>query len=251
MFLLRRFPAWRAWGAVSALVMLCGPAPAALAGGELVAGWEGDTERGYGYVSPSWQVGSIPWSTVTVSASDLYYTYLAPAGEIRVQSPGVAVGPDLRFRRGVTDWRIGAAVEARDESETSASGTTRNARIGPLAALDVYHGGDLVIAFLDASYGGAVHYTWARCGALRTLAPSDAMIVPGVGLELTGQGNADSQSYAAGILAQVAPRGLDAAVQLRLDWSTPSLAARAGRPALHAGVTFYRAFAADEPDASR
>lgn len=234
--------------AIGCAGLLLSAAPLALADTELSAGWEGSSSRGYGFVAPTLSfAASGSWSWIAgASLSYLYYEFPDAGGVTRVRSPGEAIGVGLRYAGPRLTLAFGPGYEIRQ--------TTR--RIGGGSKVDDDENGFTLqgSAFFQAtprtqlsailSYGDANEYFWGRVGVKRQLTNFDysGPVALHAGVELTSEGNDDSDANQLGGVFEVA-----------FPQSRASLQFRAGRSAIEYpdgsdesknvfGVAFYQGF---------
>lgn len=237
----------RAFRTLAWASLLSSAAQCAWADSALSAGWEGGSSRGYGFVAPTVSFGkSNAWAwTASASLSYLYYEFADAGGVTRVNSPGEAVAVGLRYTGPRLTLAFGPGYEIRQ--------TTR--RVGGGDKVDDDESGFIVngSAFFQATprtqlsailgYGDANEYFWSRIGVKRQLTNFDysgAVALHG-GVELTTQGNADSEANQIGGLVEAALPRSRASLQLRAGVSRDS---SDGNDETHGylGVGFYRGF---------
>jgi len=198
-------------GAFFAVVVMA-YSPATI-GHELITGWEGNSSRGYAFVSPAFTVNrSEPFSwLVRGIVSYLYYDYPDGGGRTKVRSPGESLGVALRYSGPSLTATISPGYQLRQTKRYLASGsTTEQDESGGLIQGDLfYRTSALTTLSLLGSYSAANDYVWVRGGAKRQLTNSnnEGSTTLHMGVEVTAQGNKDTKSAQIGpVLEIVYPR---------------------------------------------
>lgn len=224
-------------------------APLAFGDTELSAGWEGASSRGYGFVAPSLSFGaSGPWSWIARgSLSYLYYEFPEAGGVTRVRSPGEAIGLGLRYSGPRLTLSFGPGYEIRQT-------TRRNSSSGNKVNDDengfTLHGDAFFQAtprtLLSAilSYGEANEYYWGRVGVKRQLTNFDysGPTALHAGVEVTTQGNNDSDANQLGGMFEVAFPQSRASLQFRAGRSFVEYPDGNDESENYFGAGFYRGF---------
>lgn len=229
------------------LVALALPSSGAT-GQEVVAGWEGEPGRGYGFISPA---VSLPLRGAHLlllrgTVSYLYYDSHESSAASDVVSPGASLGAAYRLRAPRLSATLGGGIELR---------RTRR-RSGPAPAATAVERGVVVqgdvffqtapLTYLNAivSYGEANRYLWARAGVKRQVTNTEfgGRVAFVVGLEATVQGNPDVRAYQGGVLFALDEVRTHVSVQLRAGYARLRYASKAGEPAPYFGLGLYAPF---------
>lgn len=220
----------------------------AWAGTEFVGGWEGSSSRGYGFAGPMVSFGARgPWSWVARgSLSYLYYDLQEADGITEVRSPGQAVGVALRYSGPRVNASFGPGYEIRQTTRRSAArGEEKESERGLSAQGDVFFQATPrtnLSAIL--SYGAANQYFWGRVGAKRQLTNFDysGPTALHAGIELTLQGNDESDAQQVGGVFEVAFPKSRASLQFRSGRSRIEFPDGAKQSENYFGIGLYRGF---------
>lgn len=221
--------------------------PHALAGAELAAGWEGSTSRGYGFVAPMVSFGARgPWSWIARgSLSYLHYELHEADGVTRVRSPGQAIGVALRYSGPRLAASFGPGYEIRQTTRRNSAGSkVQEDENGLTVQGDVFFQATPrtnLSAIL--SYGEANEYFWGRVGVKRQLTNFDysGPTALHAGVELTTQGNDDSDADQIGGMFEIAFPQTRASLQFRAGRSR-EYTDGSDQSENYFGVGFYRGF---------
>lgn len=222
--------------------------PLAQADSELSAGWEGASSRGYAFVAPTVSfAASESWSWIArASLSYLYYEFPEAGGVTRVNSPGEAIAVGLRYAGPQLTLSFSPGYEIRQ--------TTR--RLAGDGKIDEDENGFTVqgSAFFQAtprtqlsaiaSYGDANEYFWGRIGAKRQLTNFDFSrpVALHAGVELTAEGNDDSDAKQLGGMFEFAFPQARASLQFRAGRSDIEYSDGSDESRNSFGVSFYHGF---------
>jgi hypothetical protein len=208
--------------------------PKLVSGQELVAGWEGYGQRGYGFVSPSYSFDLNPHPAGVVNATNysfllrgsgsyLYYTTPQTGGVTDVTSPGVSFGGALRLQTRRLTLTFGPSYEVRwTQDKLSAGQVTHTLEHGIMAQGDAYFQATPLTNLNGIiSYEDANQYVWSRVGIKRqvTNAHFTAPRALSVGGEFTVQGNNQIRVYEGGGLFEIAFLRAHASLQFRSGYS--------------------------------
>ncbi len=222
--------------------------PAISSGQELIGGWEGNTSRGYGFVSPvlSAGVGGPHAILLRGTGSYLYYRFPNIGGSTDVTSPGISGALGYRVRAGRVSAALGAGYEMR--------WTVRRPAVGSSSRL-TEHGftmqGELFFQATPltnvnaiVSYGDANRYVWARTGVKRQLTNTHfrGPVAFSVGAEGTAQGNHDARAYQAGALIALDFLRLHGSLQCRGGYTRLQYPDGSAESQPYLGLGLYQAF---------
>jgi cellulose biosynthesis protein BcsS len=228
--------------------------PAASSRGEAlesIAGWEGDSrDNGYGFAEAGTHLAitSHVMIPIGVSISYLYYHYDSAGVDIAVRSPGASLMTGLRVAgpRGSIS-AMGGGELRWEHRDTETPGTVQRTRTTSGVVLQTY--GDLALARrIQASefavYVGTGRYLLGR-GTLRFQVTNADWKRPTtfyLGVEGGGQGNAESQGFQGGGLAEwiLVPRQVSLGLHsgYKESWSPGWPHERGG----YLGVSLYHRF---------
>lgn len=232
--------------AFAPLFLMAAYSPASLSQ-EVVTGWEGNSSRGYSFVSPAVPVHKgAPFSwIVRGSVSYLYYDVPQGNGKTEVHSPGESLSVALRYAAPGITATIGSGYETRQTKRRLASGAeTKETENGVLVQGDVwFQVTPLTTLSAIVSYSGANDYVWARGGVKRQITNFDyqGSTTLHVGAEVTQQGNKDSKAAQLGALFEIAYPRSNTSLQFRSGLQRIDAGgSRSSRP--YFGVGLYRAF---------
>lgn len=228
----------------SAVVLaLAVPAP----GQELIAGYEGDGEGGYGFATLVFEAPKDkPRAFVLrLTGSYLHYGYPEAGGDTEVDSPGGALAVGLRLRGGRTTFTIGPGIEVRQKTSAFASGSeVEETLVGAVLQADLYSMPSPTTAlFAFASWNGADDYLWGRAGGKlqvsnRSFAGSASWLV---GAQVTAHGNDEVDVVQVGPLVELSLK-TGGSFQLHGGWSWRGYPAAPSRSQAYAGLSYYRRF---------
>ena len=214
---------------------------------ELVLGWEGDSQRGYGFVNPVGVLRDSDTSNVLLvvrgSLNYLYYSVPEDGGTTRVVSPAFSAGAGWRFVWPGFSMTLSSDFEVRRTERTFSGGEpVRVIERGFLIQGNVFCN---VAAFTNvhllASYGAANQYLWTRFGVKQQVT-NTSFVDPSalaLGIELTAQGNRDVHSYSAGGFMEFMFLDIGASLQLRSGYSLLQNQGRIFDRALFVGAGVY------------
>jgi hypothetical protein len=188
---------------------------------ELVAGWEGYGQRGYGMISPSYSFNLNPHSgvqgvfngpsysfLVRGSASYLYYQTSNTSGITQVTSPGVSWGGALRLQTRRLSLTFGPSYEVRwTQDKLPTAQVTHTLEHGIMAQGDAYfQATPLTNVNGIISYENSNGYLWSRFGVVRQVTNPHftAPHALSIGAEFTAQGNNQILVYEGGGLFEIA-----------------------------------------------
>lgn len=222
---------------------LAAPAPAQ----ELIGGYEGDAEGGYGF-------GSLVLETarerprglvLRLTGSHLRYRYPEAAGDTEVTAPGAALGVGLRLRGAQTTFTVGPGVEVRRKTTGFAAGPRREETLwGAVVSAELYSMPSPTSAlFAFGSWNGADDYLWGRAGGKlqvsnRSFAGSSSWLV---GAQVTAHGNDEVDVVQVGPLLELSLKD-GGSFQLHGGWSRRSYPSAPSRDQGYFGISYYRRF---------
>lgn len=235
--------------ALFVMVMLCsGMRPAGAGEIELIAGWEGSTARGYGFISPVWTMAGGKHFAIKprASISHLYYNLPSPAGTTEVTSPGASAALGINLRSSKVSFTVAPGYEVRRTSRKLPDGQAVEAEErGPMLQSELFiQPSPLTTLFGIGSYGKANRYTWARAGVKRQLSNRDykGRAAFGAGVEVTAQGNFESRARQAGVLIELAFPRSHASLQLHAGYGASEYESSAEEMEPYFGLGFYRRY---------
>lgn len=194
--------------------------------GEAHAGYTGTVAEGYGWVTAAPSVARVSDASLVVqgTVSELFYSWNEDGLDRRVDSPGAAIGPGFVYAPRHLTLNMGVAFEVRRPT-LSIDGTTTETTTELGASLTAglhWRPVHRAAVYGNATLSGATEYLWARGGAMFPVIPTfrrDAPVALWLGAEVTHAGSQDTQSLAAGGVAEVPVRALGAAFSARLGAS--------------------------------
>lgn len=192
-------------GLLFACLLLLSPGRAAAYETDVIAGWEGDLGRGFGFlmVVPRFEL-SDRWSLIArVSANYMYYDFTDSIGRSAVSSPGAIGGLGLRLqtRRLVLALSPGWELRRNVQYPWGSSRGVVNWSGGFTAAADLYlEPSPLTSIIAGANYGHAMGWLWSRTTLRRQVTNTDFQkrVSLLIAADLAAQGNVDLQVYGAG-----------------------------------------------------
>lgn len=223
-------------------------ATASAAGYELIGGWEGESDRGYGFLMPVVIVDLEPRRALVVSGSlnHLRYPVPGPGGVTEVESPGADFSLGYRWRKPRLTATFGPGFSSKRTTRRAPNGVeSRETESGLTAQGTLFvDATPLTNLNLIASYSDANEYLWSRAGAKRRLTNRDSSRPRSLllGVELTLQGNDEVESRSLGGLLEIAFHRARGSLQLRTGYSDVELADGSTRSEPYLGVGFYKAF---------
>jgi hypothetical protein len=190
--------------------------------GEVLAGWAGNTNQGYGYLfaMPSLARNEDASLVLRGGASWLAYHYFEGGDRVAVDSPGASLGLGFRYSPSTVSVGMSAGVEGRTTTrQTSKADVERSYELGGAVSGDVYwRPGRRVALFAICNFSGPQAYVWTRAGAIRQVIPTSKRGAPvslWLGLDGTARGNQDTRAIEAGGVAEIQLRDLDSAISIR------------------------------------
>ncbi|MBI4421366.1 MAG: cellulose biosynthesis protein BcsS [Gemmatimonadetes bacterium] len=220
----------------------------AASGQELIAGWEGDRDRGYAFVNPvlSVRLGAHHALVVRGAASYLYYQFPDLSGPTRVTSPGLAAGVAYRVRGPRVTATIGPGFELRRTERRPMGGArARVTERGMTVQGDVFfQPTPLTSVSVIVSYGHANRYFWSRAGLKRQVTNTrfTGRMAWGLGVEGTAQGNEDARAYQVGALVALELLRARGSVQVRGGYTRLAYPSGTAEARPYAGAGTYWAF---------
>jgi hypothetical protein len=145
--------------------------------GEVVTGWSGNADHGYGFLNVQKAVvrGDDAHSSLSLGAtvSQLYYTWSDGGIENRVDSPGVAAGPSFGYATEHLGIGAGIGFEARRDLHSIDGGEPV-----PTTELDASLSGNIGLRpgagtaiYTMATFSAVNQNLWARLGAIQQVVP--------------------------------------------------------------------------------
>ena len=223
----------RIWMLVS-ILSLCLLCPKLASSQELVTGWEGYGQRGYGLVTPSYSFDLNPHPAGVVHATNysfllrgsgsyLYYTTSQTGGVTDVTSPGVSFGGALRLQTRRLTLTFGPSYEVRWTQDKLPTGqVTHTLEHGIMAQGDAYFQATPLTNLNGIiSYEDANQYLWSRVAVKRQVTNTHftAPRALSIGGEFTAQGNNEIRVYEGGGLVEIAFLHAHASLQFRSGYS--------------------------------
>lgn len=194
--------------------------------GEVITGWTGNADHGYGFttVQPALVRADDGQASFVARATlfDLYYSYVVEDELYLVRSPGVSVGPGVV----ITPWEdvsLSAAigVEVRQPSESEAlmldASLSGGAQWRPNQRAALYG---------VSSFSATNRNVWIRVGGMIPVippAPRDAPWSLWLGVEGTSVGTGETALQEIGGVAEVPIRDLRAAISARAGLASQEL----------------------------
>jgi hypothetical protein len=230
--------------------------PKFVSGQELVTGWEGYGQRGYGMVQPSYGfnlnspssvqgVVSTPAYSILLrgSASYLYYPTSDASGITQVTSPGVSWGGALRLQTRRLTLTFGPSYEVRWTHDKLPSGQiTQTLEHGIMGQGDAYfQATPLTNVNGIISYENSNGYLWSRFGVVHQIT-NPHFTRPhalSIGGEFTAQGNNQIVVYEGGGLFEIAFLREHASVSFRGGYSREQYPDHAVHTAPYLGAGLY------------
>jgi hypothetical protein len=217
--------------------------------GEVVLGWAGNADHGYGFatVQKALVRGDDAHSSLVLrgTVSQLYYTWTDNGLTHRVDSPGVAIGPAVGYS--TTHLSVGAGIgfEARRDG-LRIEGGDPDYTVEPDASLSGNIGlrpGSGTAIYSYATFSAVNQNLWARAGAIQQIVPLLARGTKAslwLGPEATVLGGRETRLYELTGVAEVPVRKLHATFSLRGGVSMQREAGRTERqPTGGVGVYWY------------
>jgi hypothetical protein len=169
----------------------------------VVTGFEGGTNFGYGFVTSSLTVEATEMVDLIGfwTLSYLYYSYADHRGAVEVRSPGTTVGGALRIRVPDITLTVGPAYEVRQTTRRIGAETQTFRQAGPLLQGDLFARPAPMLTFsLAGSFSWANDYGRTRAALMRQLTAESGEIpvMISLGAEVFAQGNPEAQAVGAG-----------------------------------------------------
>lgn len=223
---------------------------------ELVTGWEGYGQRGYGMVQPSYGfnlnspsavqgVVSTPAYSILLrgSASYLYYQTSDVSGVTQVRSPGISWGTALRLQTRRLTLTFGPSYEVRWTQDKLPSGQiTHTLEHGIMGQGDAYfQATPLTNVNGIVSYEDSNGYVWSRFGVVHQVT-NPHFTTPhalSIGGEFTAQGNNQIVVYEGGGLFEIAFLHEHASLSFRGGYSREQYPDHTVQTAPYLGVGLY------------
>lgn len=215
---------------------------------EIIAGWEGNDARGYGFVSPVWTIANSKHFALKprVALSHLYYALPEAGGETNVISPGASASLGLNFRGQKASLTLAPGYEIRKTTRSLSDGRKLDVdEFGSLFQAELFvQPSPLTTLFAIGSYGVANRYTWARAGLKRQLTNRNfsGRSAFSVGAEVTGQGNFESRARQAGALVELAFLRSHSSLQLHAGYGETVYQDGSTAQEPYYGIGLYRHF---------
>jgi hypothetical protein len=190
--------------------------------GEVIAGWSGNTDQGYGFVTyqPALLRSEDASVLLRATVSQLYYTFPDALGLNEVGSPGVSVGPGFVYTPG--DFTLGVACgfgvrRSTRKVELVLDETTLG--IDALLTGDVsFRPQQKAALYSSFSFSAANAYLWARVGAMASIVPflrANPPVAMWAGFEVTSNGNFESRLLELNPVIEVPIRDIHAVFSVR------------------------------------
>jgi hypothetical protein len=192
---------------------------------EMVTGWEGNDDQGYGFLNPSYSLAldENRFLVFRGGVNYLYYEFDDLNGRTKVRSPAIEAGVSYRWTGKRISLTVGPGYEVRDTERTFADGRSREdtEKGFNLQGSLFFQATPLTNLNFLGSYSDSNEYIWSRLGIKRQLTntnfqESRSLIL---GLEVTGEGNDDTTRYSAGLLFEMAFFPKQLSLQMRLGHS--------------------------------
>lgn len=197
------------------IAALVGVASAEPPRGEVVTGFSGNFDQGYGFVTfqPALLRSEDASFVLRASVSQLYYTFLDGPSVNEVGSPGVSVGPGFVYTPGNFSLGLGVGLGLRRSTrQVEGSLADRTVELDASLTGDVQWRPQQKAAIYGLfSFTAANPYLWARVGATMSVIPflrTNAPVALWVGGEATSNGNFESRQLELGPVIEVPVRDL-------------------------------------------
>ena len=201
--------------------------------GEVILGWNGNTDHGYGFLTVQKALvrGEDAHSSLVLrgTISELYYTWNDTGVLNQVESPGVAVGPGFNFTTQHFALGVGVGFEARRDSRTIGADPVplRTVELDASLSGNVGWRPGAGTAFYGLATFSAVHQNlWARIGAIQQVIPitkrgTDVSLW--LGPEATTLGGAETHLFEIGGVAEIPLPEIHTAFSVRAGMSVQRL----------------------------
>jgi hypothetical protein len=190
--------------------------------GEVILGWAGNLDRGYGFVEGLPSLGRSEDASVVLalSASELYYQYFDGFRNVNVTSPGASIGLGFEYAPDTVSFSLATSFEARRTVRT-AEDLEPEEEIQLTAALasNVYwRAGRRTSLYANATFTGANAWFWSRIGGIHQVIPTyrrDTATSLWLGLEASASGNPDTKILDLGAVAELPVRAWHTSFDVR------------------------------------
>lgn len=220
----------------------------ALAGTEIVAGWEGTDTSDYAFVSPSFStpVRSDMDLIIKPAVNYLRYEERRVGEKVVVKAPGASLGVGVRLRRPSLTMQVGAALEWIHRKREPANGPKKSrGNVGVAVNADLYYqAAPGLTANAAASYSDTNRWLWSRAGLAVRVTNRDYSKPVGLsfGPEVSYQAGHSINEYGAGAMAEIAFERAQLSLQLRGGYSRTDFADGSHDSSPRLGVSLFHRF---------
>lgn len=220
----------------------------ALAGTEVVAGWEGTDSNDYAFVAPVFSMPASDGMDILLKPTVAYLRYQTrdATGTTSVSSPGGSLGLGLRLHGKEVTFELMPALEYIHEKRSLPGGsTTSKDKWGAAIAgnMFVQASKSLTLSAL-ANYSQTSHYFWSRAGAKLRLTNRDYSKSVGLGFgpEFTYQTGNGTNQYGVGAMGEIAFDKSALSLQFRAGYSQADYSDGSNNKSPYFGVGLYHHF---------
>lgn len=223
-------------------------AGSAMAGVEVVGGWEGSDTSDYAFVSPIFSFPVNPSGDILIKPAAHYLRYQTrdALGQTTVQSPGGSIGFSYRYHDPKLTIDIGPALEFIREERKPASGLgTTESKVGVLASANIFYQFDRNSgANVLTDYSETNHYFWSRGGLKTRFINRDYKGPLGlsIGPEVTYQTGNGVEQIGGGMMVELGLDRVATSLQFRGGYSRTSYSDNSHSSSPYFGVGLYHRF---------
>lgn len=182
--------------------------------GEVIAGFSGNTDQGYGFATfqPALLRSEDASIVLRGTVSQLYYAFLDQGTLNEVGSPGLSIGPGFTYTPGDVGFGMAVGVGVRRSTRTIDVLTATTYDIDALLTGDVtWRPQQKASLYGQFSFSAANPYLWARVGAMASAVPllrANTPVAVWLGFEVTTNGNFESRVLELGPVVEVPIRDI-------------------------------------------